>query len=344
LTLSVVVTLVSGKAEDLATCLRSLCHQEDLPPHEILIPYDDPCCDVARLAEDYPEARFLHADGLDFGVARANGSHAPYDVLRTIGLKAARGRYVALTEDHATLAPRWCRTLVALLEEHPEVGAVGGAIACGSDRLLNRAVYYCDFGRYQNPLPEGPATFVSDSNVVYRRQALDEIRSVWESGFREFPVHQALVEGGWPIWLTPRSTAWQNRGEMTLGAALKERYVWGRAFAGIRFDGKWTGQRLIYACLTPALPMLLTFRLIRKACSDGQHLGEFLPSLPHVALLNSVWASGEFVGYMTGRPESNPSSSSGCPDQDSRPGEVATGSNCHDRDSNECDALRHPDR
>ena len=31
-------------------------------------------------------------------------------------------------------------------------------------------------------------------------------------------------------------TAWQNRVEMTLGEVLKERYIWGRAFAGIRFD------------------------------------------------------------------------------------------------------------
>ena len=158
---------------------------------------------------------------------------------------------MALTEDHATLSPRWCRTAVELLEKHPELGAVGGAVECGSNRMLNRAICYCDFGRYQNPLPEGPARFVSDSNVVYRCQALDEIRSVWDGGFREFPVHQALVERGRPIWLTPRITAWQNRVEMTLGEALKERYVWGRAFAGIRFDGSTVGRRLIYAGLSP---------------------------------------------------------------------------------------------
>src|SRR5262249_30657092 len=162
----------------------------------------------------------------------------------------------------------------------------GGAIACGSSRLLNRAVYYCDFGRYQNPLPEGRAQFVSDANVAYRVAALDQIRSEWASGFQEFPAHQALVEKGWQIWLTPRITAWQNRGKMTLGAALKERYMWGRAFAGIRFDGKPAGRRLAYACLSPFLPALLTFRLIRKAIVDGQRLGKFLPSLPHVALLN----------------------------------------------------------
>jgi hypothetical protein len=304
-TLSVVVTLVSGKVVDLAACLQSLRDQEDPPAHEILVPYDRPCSPVTELAAAYPEAKFLQGDGLDFAAARAGGSHEPYDALRTIGLKAARGRYVALTEDHATLAPRWCQTLVELLEQHPELGAVGGALECGSNRLLNRAIYYCDFGRYQNPLPEGPAAFVSDSNVVYRRQALEEIRSVWESGFHEFPVHRALVKHGRPIWLTPRITAWQNRGEQTLGAALKERYVWGRAFAGIRFDGRSMVRRLIFASLSPVLPFVLTFRLLRRSLSGGRRLAAFLPALPHVALLTSVWASGEFVGYVTGRPNSS---------------------------------------
>jgi len=304
-TLSVVVTLVSGRTEDLARCLRSLREQEDPRSFEILVPYDDPCSDVIRLANIYPDVQFLHAeDGLDFAAARVDGSHEPFDVLRTIGLKAARGRYVALTEDHATLAPQWCRTLVDLLDENPDVGAVGGAIECGSNRLLNRAICYCDFGRYQNPLLEGPAIFVSDSNVAYRRQALDAIRSVWDYRFREFPVHQALVEHGWPIWLTPRGTAWQHRVDMTLAEALKERYIWGRAFAGIRFDDGSLGRRLLYAILTPALPILLTFRLIRRAASGRHRLGDLLPALPYISLLTSIWASGEFVGYATGRASS----------------------------------------
>ena len=304
-TLSVVVTLVSGRTQDLAACLKSLHDQEDSPAIEILVPYDDPCRDVTRLGSNLPQCALLaHRRGLDFTAARAAASHEPYDILRTVGVKAARGCYTALTEDHSTLAPRWCRTAIELLEEHPDLGAVGAQIECGSDRLLNRAIYYCDYGRYQNPLPEGPAVFVSDSNVVYRSQALDDIRSVWENGFSEFPVHQALVERGRPIWLSPRITACQNRVEMTLGEAIKERYVWGRTFAAVRFDGRLMIRRLMYAGLSPAVPVLLMLRLVRRAFSDGRRPGRFLPALPHIALLTSVWASGEFVGYLIGGPNS----------------------------------------
>jgi hypothetical protein len=298
--LSVVVTLVSGRSEELASCLQSLRDQDDSPSLEILVPYDEPCREVIGLGLAYPEVRFVPAAGLDFRAARASRSHEPFDVLRTVGLNAARGRYVGLTEDHAVLSRRWCRNAVELLEEHPELGAVGGALECGSDRLLNRAIYYCDFGRYQNPVPEGPAAFVSDSNVVYRSESLEEVRSVWDNRFREFPVHHALVERGRPIWLSPRITAWQNRASMTLGEALKERYIWGRAFAGIRFDPGAIGRRTVYGALSPVLPVLLVLRLIRKALSN-KRLGAFLPALPYVVLLTLVWAYGEFAGYATGR-------------------------------------------
>jgi len=152
--------------------------------------------------------------------------------------------------------------------------------------------------------PRGPARFVSDSNVVYRREALDEIRGVWGGDYHEYSVHQLLVERGRPIWLTPRTAAWQNRGAITVVEALRERYVWGRSFAGIRVDGVPLGRRLVYACLCPVLPVILTLRLTQRALTHRQRLGEFLIVLPHVAVLTSAWAWGEFVGYLTGRASS----------------------------------------
>jgi hypothetical protein len=317
--LSVVVTLVTGKIQDLACCLESLHGQEDPPSLEIVIPYDDPCHDVTRLAEIYPDVRFIRAEGLDTASSRDDGISVHHNALRTIGLKAARGRYVALTEDHATVGPQWCRILVGLLEEHPELGAIGSAVECGSNRLLNRAVYACDFGRYQNPVPEGPAAFVSDANVVYRRAVLDEIRGVWDGSYDEYTVHRIMVEQGHPIWLTPRAAAWQNRGEMTLARAMKERYLWGRLFAQIRVEGITLGRRWIYACLSPSLPVVLTLRLLRRALCHPQSLGEFLAVVPHVALLNSAWACGEFAGYATGRSAQAPSAARHRPETTAAP-------------------------
>jgi hypothetical protein len=46
---------------------------QTLAPFEIIVPYDDPCADVATLVHDFPAVRFLRAAGLDTRSARAGG-------------------------------------------------------------------------------------------------------------------------------------------------------------------------------------------------------------------------------------------------------------------------------
>jgi hypothetical protein len=188
-----------------------------------------------------------------------------------------------------------------LIDEHPRVAAIGGAVECGSDGLLRKAVYYCDFGRYQNPLPEGPATYVSDSNVAYRREALEGVRSVWERDYHETVVHGALLEAGQELWLTPRSKVAQVREGLRAGQAIHERYVWGRSFAGTRFRGRAFPIRLVYAALSFFLPVLFTWRLLRGAVAR-RRVNELLPVLPLILILQATWSVGEFVGYVTGSP------------------------------------------
>lgn len=299
--LSVVVALISGRAQDLERCLAALHGQDNPPPHEVIVPYDPTASAVAELASRYPLVRFLEAEHMDTAEARQGLSREHHDTLRTLGIKVARGRIIALTEDHAVPSPTWCAEMVRLIDEHPQVAAIGGAVECGSDSLLKRAVYYCDFGRYQNPLPEGPAVYVSDSNVAYRREALEGVRGFWEDDYHETVVHSALVEAGHELWLTPRSQVAQVREGLRPGKALRERYVWGRSFAGTRFRDRAFPVRLVYAGLSFALPLVFTWRLLRSAIAR-RRVGELIPVLPLVLVLQGIWSLGELVGYVTGNP------------------------------------------
>jgi hypothetical protein len=300
--LSVVVALVSGKKDDLERCLAALKAQEGAPPFEILVPWDAPCAAVLELRSKFPDAKFLELAGVDTSAARAGASREHHDTLRTLGLKNARGRAVILTEDHAHAEPRWCAGLLRTLEEHPKAGCVGGAVECGGEGLLAFAVYLCDFGRYQNPLPEGPAWFVSDSNVCYRREALDAVVDGWKQDYHETIVHGALAAKGFELRLTPRVVVWQARTGLTLGEALKERFVWGRSYAGSRVAGVGLGKRLVFAAFTPALPFLLTLRLLKGAWQKKRFVGRALLAAPLLLLLSIVWSLGELTGYLTGRP------------------------------------------
>ena len=260
--LSVVIVRVSRKESDLERCLAALKAQQGAPEIEIVVPRD----------EDAADAR--------------PGSHRRFDLLRAAGLRAARGTLVAMTEDHAVASPTWAADLVAALAAHPRAAAVGGAIRCGATDLLARAVWACDFGRYADPR-EGPARYVSDSNVVYRVEALESVRDLWESGYRETVVHDALAARGFELRLTRGGVVEQIRSGLRLGPALRERVVWGRAYAAAR-----GGPRALLAIGSPLLPFLLTWRLRR-----------FVACLPLIFVLESAWAYGEFLGYATGRAE-----------------------------------------
>lgn len=300
--LSVVVGLISGKRADLERCLEALHAQTLQLELEILVPYDDPCREVTTLAARFPSVRFLRAEGLDTAAARAGASREHHDTLRTIGIRAASGDLIALTEDHAHTARTWCAEMAAALERHPKAAAVGGAVECDSERLLNWAVWFCDFGRYQNPLREGPSEFVSDSNVAYRRAALERVESVWREDYHETAVHWAMVEAGFELCTTPRVVVWQARSGLALGSALRERFVWARSFAGTRARMAGSPKRWIWAVASPLLPLLMTWRLARTAFSRGAHKGRFVAALPLIVLLQLFWAVGEFVGYVSADP------------------------------------------
>lgn len=300
--LSVVVALISGEVSCLRRCLTALTRQREAVDCEILVPFDPPVEAVAQLAPEFPGVRFIPVEGADWVAARAGASREHHDTLRTVGIRAASAPVVALTEDHAHVAPDWCSAMLSELSRVPQAGAIGGAVECDSGRALNWAVYFCDFGRYQNPVPEGPARFVSDSNVAYHRAALDVVGDAWAEDYHETAVHGALVAAGRELLLTPRVVVWQARPDLVLRTALRERYVWARSYAGVRVRGRTLLGRLPFALGTPLLPFILTLRLARTAAVRG-HAGRFIRVSPLVLLLNLVWSVGECTGYLTGQPQ-----------------------------------------
>ena len=60
--------------------------------------------------------RYIHLD--QKGLSRA----------RNAGLRAAAGDIIATTDDDCEAAPDWLATLAALFTQHPQVGAIGGAL------------------------------------------------------------------------------------------------------------------------------------------------------------------------------------------------------------------------
>ena len=301
--LSVVVAIVSdttgqADASHLELCLTALKQQTGAPSMEIIVPYHPSVTGIGAMRRRHPDVRFLEVRDLKTYTGQG-GSREHHDELRARGLALAHGDIVALIEDHGIAAPNWCARLG---EAHlrPFAG-VGGAIENGIDRPLNWAVYFCDFLRYQNPLPDGESWIASDANVAYKRAALESIRPIWTEVFHEASVNGALQARGEKLALAPNAILYQHRRGLHLGAALKERFVWGRSFAATRAGLAGTPRRLFWAVFSPLLPALMMARMSVMAVKKRRTMGVFFQALPLTTALSVSWSCGELTGYLTGR-------------------------------------------
>lgn len=282
----------------LEPCLEALLGQTSASTMEIVVPYHPATQGIATVKARWPQVHFLEAPDLRTYTGRS-GSREHHDELRARGLAVARGQIVALIEDHGIVAPDWS---ARLLEAHAgSSAALGGAIENGVDRPLNWAVYFCDFLRYQNPLPEGETALVSDANVAYKRAALESVRPVWQEIFHESSVTAALRSRGQKLSLAPAVILHQHRQGLRVSSALRERFVWGRSYAATRSRLAPVSRRIFWAAFAPALPVLILARMTLMAWRKRRTMAAFLKAFPLTAALTISWSCGEWVGYVTGR-------------------------------------------
>lgn len=291
--MSVVVVVFAGRDYPRRT-LEALERQEGAPALQVLLCHDDGLVNEPGLRERFPAVEFV----------RLPGTGRTFAELRAAGVRAAKGRLVAITEDQIRPRPDWCARIV---EAHDgDCVAAGGAVEKGEppgggrDTTLNWAIYLCDFVRYANPVAEGDAEYLTDTNVSYKRAALQEIGDVWREEFHETDVNWTLARRGGRLHLSPDIVVEQQR-DLTWREAFAERFTFGRLFASTRVRATGLGGRIFYAAFSIPLPLLLSYRVARHAWPRPRYRGPFLRALLHVGLLNAIWCLGEFVGYATGR-------------------------------------------
>jgi len=301
MTLSVIVTLVDG-GDTLARCLDALGRQHDPPALDVIVPWDDSVPGMPELTVRFPAVRFLPMGPVRTARAAASaaGQHELFDRRRSAGLAVAGGSIIAILEDRGAPRPGWAKTMMTLHAALPHA-AIGGAIENGRDVLLNWAVYFCDFGRYQLPFAAGPRPYVSDVNIGYKRRAIEATAALWRDRYHETTVHWALQRAGETLYLSPDLIVDQFRDGLRWTALVRERFAWGRLFAYTRAREIAVARRLGLAVLSPLLPVLLFLRHARKQLG-GPARGRFIAASPLVLILLAAWSLGEAIGYITGAP------------------------------------------
>lgn len=296
--LSVVVTIVEGEPA-LSRCLEALAAQRDAPALEVLVPYDSTVPDVATLAARFPQFRFIDLGRLVGPGRRVDPflEHELFDRRRAAGLAAAQSGLLAMLEDRGAPRADWAREMI---EAHAvrKVAAVGGGVVNQAPGALRRALFLCDYGRHAPPFPEGPAAYLTDINICYRREALESVRDLWRDRYQETEVNWALLERGETLWLSAGPVVLHERGPAPLGRILGERVQWGRVF-GVQRGLRWPRPRTAaWAAAAVALPAILLVRQTRLLLSKGASAGEALPTIGALLTVLPAWSLGEAIGYL----------------------------------------------
>jgi len=282
--LSIVIAAWNG-VSSLRRCLASLEKQTDRTETEIIV--------VSNFPID------LYADDLNIPVVFFRlGETAAVPELRRRGIDAARGKIIALLEDHCVFDPRWCEEIKRAHES--SFAIVGGSVENASvERALDWAVYFYDYGKYMLPNQAGATDALSGINVSYKRIVLEEVRDFWRDGFYETFVNEELKKRGHELYLQPSAIVYHHKSYAPKRAA-EHCYYLARSFAGKRAADSAIPKRALFVAGSLALPVLLPFRIISGTIKKGRRLKELAGAAPALILLMFVWSYGEFCGYLLG--------------------------------------------
>jgi len=208
--------------------------------------------------------------------------------LRARAVEAARGEFIAVTEDHCIVGADWCAQIVEAFRLNPDAMAVTGPVLNGStDHTIDWANFLYTFGSCVPPVNRTQRDRCPPSaNVAFRRSAIGTgpISAGWlelelnPRLFRErqFHVHDAITVThvqSHGFWLTLR--AHFDNGRSTTGL---HREVFSRR----------------------QLPWV-QFRAALRSMGGGERLApEIRASLPLLFLLSCCHAAGEVAGILAG--------------------------------------------
>jgi len=218
--------------------------------------------------------------------------------LRTRGIAESSGEIIALAEDFCTFDAEWCREIIKAHDSDYKI--IGGAVENKSvENALDWAVYFCDYGKYMPPNRAGISDTLSGMNVSYKKKILEQIRGNYREGFYETFVNKELKQRGHELYLAPSAIVFHNK-NYDFKKTVLEFYHQARSFAAQRVAGFTPLKKLFFILVSLILPVLLPVRVILQTINKKRRFKELIMSLPFLIILTSVWAFGEFSGYLNG--------------------------------------------
>jgi hypothetical protein len=272
-------------------CLQALREQEGVKAHEVIIAdrrNDNISVEIAR---EYPEVKLISCE-----------EDTTLPQLLTLALWHATGEFVVVTEDHCVPRADWFSNICDAFERAPsQTVAVGGCVENGLPHTnFDWATFLCEYCHFLYPVPEGETEVLAGVNIAYRKTVLDELpEGALNSGFWETNVHPALRKRGYTLYSSNDIMVY-HRKNFSLKLFVTQRFQYSRHYAGTRFERDQLAVRVMAALFCPLLPALLLLRMMSSICKKRRMYSEFIFALPYLVIFVSIWAFGEFWGYLFG--------------------------------------------
>ncbi len=284
--ISVVIASKVG-APFIQQCLESLRNEvRDLDAEVIVVANSETY--AARLAAEFPWTRVIHDPTL---------SKVP--AMRRRGVEEARGELVAIIEEHCSAGESWLRHAIPALSGGSHAAAGGAISDYGYARLRDWVVYFCEYNGSLPPAPRGDTGHLNDANIAYRRSVLIDHIHLLDEGYWPMTLHPALLEQGMKLLSVPEMVVY-HRGPFDFGYYLHQRFLFSKAFTGVRARSQPAHWRAAYLLGAPLMPVLLLGRMALNVFRKRHRVPQFLLALPLTIPALVVLVAGEWIGCLLG--------------------------------------------
>ncbi len=218
---------------------------------------------------------------------------------RAAGVRAAGAPFVLVGETHAFPHPDLAERLLDVLGP-PWTAVISGFGSANPDGAISWSNLIADYGPWLDDLPGGEIDHCPPYNTAFERafavQVVERNQQAFAAGF---DTVRELHAGGHRIFFQPAAKV--DHVNVSIPEVwLRQRFVAGRAQAGIRTHGWTWRRRLVYALGSPLLPAVLVTRCVRPFIAARR--AHQLPRLTAPALVVGVVATvaGELTTFVLG--------------------------------------------
>lgn len=215
-----------NSSQYIEACLRSIEGQSYPRTETILVDNASSDETVRIVREGFPGVRLI-----------CNESNAGFAEANNIGMRRARGEYVALLNPDALAAPGWTGTLVEELERDASLAAASGKIYYLGDGEPDRSSVFCTWPKvapfsskpsnFHGDEPRSLVDYLSGAAMLVRREAIDRVGPMDPEYFLYFDETDwcaRMLRAGYGLLYAPGAEAW-HKVSPSVGADQKTYYM-----------------------------------------------------------------------------------------------------------------------